>query len=97
MRENLAALGLEPRATVAPGRVLLMLPHYQADIVFLEPPYDLEKEYGAALEALTEAPPPLVVVQHSVRFELSESRGPLRRTRRVKQGDNALSFFEPAG
>jgi hypothetical protein len=34
-----------------------------------------------------------VVVQHSVRFALGDVYGVLRRTRIVKQGDNALSFY----
>ncbi|HEY1242705.1 MAG TPA: 16S rRNA (guanine(966)-N(2))-methyltransferase RsmD [Bryobacteraceae bacterium] len=95
LRENLSALGLESRATVVPGRVLLTLPQYEAELVFLDPPYDREREYGEALEVLSQRPPALVVVQHSVRFALSERHGLLRETRRVRQGDNALSFFEP--
>ena len=61
--------------------------------MFLDPPYDLEREYAAALELLARAPPALAVVQHSVRLALAESYGALRRTRMVRQGDNALSFF----
>ncbi|MBZ5575630.1 MAG: 16S rRNA (guanine(966)-N(2))-methyltransferase RsmD [Acidobacteriia bacterium] len=95
LRENLAALQIEPRATVVPGRALVALPQYRADLVFLDPPYDHELEYAAALDALSEAPPPLVVVQHSVHFSLKEAYGPLRRTRTVKQSDNALSFYAP--
>jgi 16S rRNA (guanine(966)-N(2))-methyltransferase RsmD len=95
IRENLAELHLEARATVVPGRVLLTLPRHQAGIVFLDPPYSLEGEYAAALEALAEAPPELVVAQHSVRFALEEAYGPLARTRVVRQGDNALSFYAP--
>ena len=37
----------------------------------------------------------MTVVQHSVRLELPGEQGPLRRTRVVKQGDNALSFYAP--
>jgi len=92
LRENLATLGLEARATVMPGRVQITLPRCRADLVFLDPPYDREEEYTMALEALAEAPPALIIVQHSVRFELTG--GPLREVRRVRQGDNALSFFE---
>ena len=44
---------------------------------------------------LAEAPPRLTVVQHSVRLALPEEKGALQRTRVVKQGDNALSFFRP--
>ena len=95
LRENLAALGLGGRATVMPGRVQVTLPQCRADLVFLDPPYDREDEYAEALEALADAPPPLVIVQHSVRFEPGARHGPLREARRVRQGDNALSFFEP--
>ena len=95
IRENLASLGLEARATVAPGPVLLTLPRHRADVVFLDPPYDMEREYAAALELLAEAPPFLAVAQHSVRFALADVYGPLRRKRLLRQGDNALSFYEP--
>ena len=93
IRENLASLGLERRATVVAGPVLVTMARHAADIVFLDPPYDLEREYGAALELLSEAPPALVVAQHSVRFGIKGAYGLLQRTRTVKQGDNALSFF----
>jgi 16S rRNA (guanine(966)-N(2))-methyltransferase RsmD len=93
IRENLAWLGVELRATVVAGLVLLTLPRHQADIVFLDPPYDLEREYAAVLEVLGENPPGIAVVQHSVRFALGDIYGVLRRTRIVKQGDNALSFY----
>ncbi|HJT89682.1 MAG TPA: 16S rRNA (guanine(966)-N(2))-methyltransferase RsmD [Bryobacteraceae bacterium] len=93
IRENLAALGLEPRATVVTGPVLLTLPRYPADIVFLDPPYDLEREYATTFDVLAAAPPPLVVIQHSIRLELPDASGSLLRARMVKQGDNALSFY----
>ena len=95
IRENLASLGLEPRATVIAGPVLVTMPRSAADIVFLDPPYDLEREYVAALELLAESPPALVVAQHSVRLALADAYGTLERTRTVRHGDNALSFFTP--
>jgi 16S rRNA (guanine(966)-N(2))-methyltransferase RsmD len=93
IRENLASLGLESRATVLAGPVLPSLARQSAGIVFLDPPYDLEREYVAALEALGAQPPELVVVQHSVRLALPETASALTRTRTVRQGDNALSFY----
>ena len=95
IRENLASLGIEKRATVVPGAVLKNLVEGQAgrpallsaDIVFLDPPYSLETEYGTALDLLAAAPPALTVVQHSIRLPMPGA------TRTVKQGDNALSFF----
>lgn len=94
IRENLASLNIERSATVVAGPVLLTLEKYPAQIVFLDPPYDQEREYASALEILGGNPPELVVVQHSVRFTLEESYGELTKTRVVKQGDNALSFYQ---
>jgi 16S rRNA (guanine(966)-N(2))-methyltransferase RsmD len=93
IRENLDSLNVTHRATVLTGPAALTIGRQQADIVFLDPPYDLEREYTAALDALAEAPPSLAIVQHSVRLALPDVSGPLRRTRIVKQGDNALSFY----
>jgi 16S rRNA (guanine(966)-N(2))-methyltransferase RsmD len=96
IQSNLASLGIENRARVIVGSAALYLGEaLSADIVFLDPPYPKEREYPAALDALGAAPPGLVVVQHSKRLELAEEYGVLRRTRIVKQGDNALSFFRP--
>jgi 16S rRNA (guanine(966)-N(2))-methyltransferase RsmD len=95
VRENVASLALEARATVVTGPVLLTLARYPADIVFLDPPYDQEREYAAALDLLAEMRAPLCIAQHSVRLALAEKHGALRRTRVVRQGDNALSFYSP--
>ena len=97
IRENLASLGLEPRATVVTGPVLLTLPRYPADIVFLDPPYDQEREYASVLAILSEMRPAMTIVQHSIRLALPESAGSLERKRMVRQGDNALSFFASRG
>jgi 16S rRNA (guanine(966)-N(2))-methyltransferase RsmD len=93
IRENLASLGLESRATVLTGLVQLTIERCRADIVFVDPPYELEREYAAVMEVLGAAPPGLVIVQHSVRRALEESYGALTRRRVVKQADNALSFY----
>jgi 16S rRNA (guanine(966)-N(2))-methyltransferase RsmD len=96
IRANLRALGLEERATVAAGPALAALPRLRADIAFLDPPYELEREYALALGLLAEAPPTLVVAQHASRRPMAEAYGELRRVRQVRQGGNALSFYEPA-
>lgn len=93
IKSNLAALKIEARARVIHGSASLYLGTFDADIVFLDPPYPKEREYRAALEALESRPPELVIVQHSARFALPEEQGPFRRARMVKQGENALSFF----
>jgi len=95
IRRNLESLDLGGRATVVQGSVLLMLPANPGDIVFIDPPYEVEREYAVALDAMAENPPKLAVAQHSKHFDLADAYGPLHRTRLLKQGDNVLSFFAP--
>lgn len=96
IKSNLAALKAERRARVIHGPAAIYLGGMEADIVFLDPPYPKEKEYQASLDALEARPPGLVVVQHATRFALADDYGPLHRTRIVKYGDNALSFYRRA-
>ena len=124
IRDNLAALGIAGRAEVYTGKAAPVLQRVTADIVFLDPPYALVKEYEESLELLggrsansgtgddiphqkaTEDNPkataesrclspnwPLVIVQHAHRQALDDTYGLLHRTRILRQGDNALSFF----
>jgi 16S rRNA G966 N2-methylase RsmD len=93
IRENLAALGIGREASVVRGQASLLLANYPADIAFIDPPYELELEYSAALNALAGTPCELAVAQHAARDTLAEEYGRLRKTRVLKQGDNALSFY----
>lgn len=93
--ENLRALDLDSRATVAHGSATTLLKRHSADIVFLDPPYEQTREYEAALEALGENPPPLVLAQHDKHRKLAETYGKLHRTRELRHGDNIVSFYEP--
>jgi 16S rRNA (guanine966-N2)-methyltransferase len=93
IKTNIAALEIGARARVIQGSAALYLEKIDADIVFIDPPYPKEREYQAAFDALESKSPELVIVQHSVRFALGDEQGPWRRTRIVKQGENALSFF----
>jgi len=95
IRENLKSLGLLRRAEVLQGRVLQYVNRREADIVFLDPPYSLESEYREALDLLGADPPPLVIVQHAARFEVPDECGAIHRTRKLKHGDNVLSFYRP--
>ncbi len=98
IHENLEALGIEDRAQVIQASAATMLSRYRDGIVFLDPPYPLAKEYDAALRALGMAPAPslLVIAQHHSKQAMAESQGALKRTRRVRQGDNTLSFYQAA-
>jgi len=93
LRENLKSLGLEGRAELRQGRATALIGKITADIVFLDPPYDLHSEYETALTKLGEVPPALAIVQHDVRLKLEPAYGALRQTRVLRQGDNCLSFY----
>jgi 16S rRNA (guanine(966)-N(2))-methyltransferase RsmD len=95
--ENIKELEIGARSEVHPGNAAAVITKIEADIVFLDPPYPREREYTLCLEALGEAPRPLVIVQHASKFthHLAESYGKLKRVRLLSQGDNTLSFYEP--
>jgi 16S rRNA (guanine(966)-N(2))-methyltransferase RsmD len=94
IRDNLKSLGLESRAEVRQAKATSLAGKLQADIIFLDPPYKLERDYSILLHTVTAK---LVVAQHDTRLKLAESYGDLHHTRTLKQGDNCLSFFEPEG
>jgi len=97
LRDNLKSLGLEGRAELRQGRATSLIGRITADIVFLDPPYDLHSEYETALTKLGDIPPalaaPLIIAQHDVRLKLDPAYGALRQTRVLRQGDNCLSFY----
>jgi 16S rRNA (guanine(966)-N(2))-methyltransferase RsmD len=98
IRTNLKSLGAFDRASVIPGSALKELPkQLAAHIVFLDPPFAMEKEYRAALDLLSGNPPAIVIAQHSSRFDPGDRHGALERYRILKQGDNSLSFYRAAG
>jgi 16S rRNA (guanine(966)-N(2))-methyltransferase RsmD len=94
---NIAALGIGDRCEVHNGNAAPVITKFEAGIVFLDPPYPREAEYGRCLEFLGAAPRPLVVVQHASKFthHLKARYGALQRVRILSQGDNSLSFYEP--
>jgi len=96
IRENLASLGVASEATVVRGNALTTLTKYEAEIVFLDPPYAQIRDYAASLEILGQMRCPLVLAQHETRLVLPEKSGPLEKTRVLKQGDNSVSFYERA-
>lgn len=94
IRRNLRSLGLTGGFQIRNGKAAPLLATLTADIVFLDPPYELDREYQAALDALAGNPPPLAIVQHASRDTLADDYGPLHRTRILRHGDNSLSFYE---
>jgi 16S rRNA (guanine(966)-N(2))-methyltransferase RsmD len=105
LRANLEKLGLTAGFRIQPGSVKAFLQRVnpkqavQFDLVFLDPPYDADKEYagtlgllGGELSALL-APQAMVIAEHRRKEKLAESYGLLARTRLLEQGDAALSFY----
>jgi len=97
LRQNLKSLDLEARAEVRQARAAAVLGKFDADIVFLDPPYAVEGEYETALTKLGARAPqlgvPLIIAQHDVRLKLKAAYGVLHQRRVLRQGDNCLSFF----
>ena len=96
LRENVHSLELQKETTVVRGSATALLPKFPCDIAFIDPPYSEVKEYTSAITALSATECQLVIAQHSSRLALDDSYGSLSKTRTLKQGDNSLSFFEPA-
>lgn len=96
LRDNLSALELNGEATVIRGSAAILIPDHPCDIAFIDPPYELVKEYPASLAALSQTECALAIAQHSSQLVLSDEYGAFSRTRILKQGDNSLSFFERA-
>jgi 16S rRNA (guanine(966)-N(2))-methyltransferase RsmD len=102
---NLASLKIARGYTVEARSVIAALERMSqqkvvADIVFLDPPYEADTEYARALDFLGSvrgltilAPDTVVAAEHRSKSALAERYGALERTRLVKQGDAALSFF----
>ncbi|MGA2538954.1 MAG: 16S rRNA (guanine(966)-N(2))-methyltransferase RsmD [Terracidiphilus sp.] len=103
LRANLARLGLTAGFSIlaaSVGTVLRrMKPADAFDVIFLDPPYDEDKEYAATLGLLGGAGAGLlaagaiVIAEHRKKKSLEEHYGSLRRTRLLTQGDAALSFY----
>ena len=96
LRDNLSSLGIDGEATVVRGSAVALLPKYGCDIAFIDPPYELTKEYPESLLALAATGCELAIAQHHSKLTLEDVYATLRKVRLVKQGDNSLSFFEKA-
>jgi 16S rRNA (guanine966-N2)-methyltransferase len=71
--------------------------HVAADVVFIDPPYQMQDAYRETLRALAESPVvwamSMVIAEHEKKFDPGEEFGPLRRFRKLVQGSAALSFY----
>ncbi|WP_263411133.1 16S rRNA (guanine(966)-N(2))-methyltransferase RsmD [Terriglobus tenax] len=106
LRGNLKTLGAEG-SVVESGGVSVLLTRLAKDktaldIVFLDPPWDMEQEYAKTLGFLGAQEYLLneggrVVAEHRSKTDLPERVGGLKRVRVLKQGDASLSFYMWSG
>jgi len=105
IRSNLQPLGVSGSFQIfqqKSERAILTLDRQQIrpDFIFLDPPYALGEAYQKTLEALGDsaiAEKALVIAEHERKNDLAEEYGPLRRMRKLEQGDAALSFYRRSG
>jgi 16S rRNA (guanine(966)-N(2))-methyltransferase RsmD len=102
IQENLQSLKIGSGFEVVQGDVGKVLRRWQDqsalfDYIFLDPPYRKESEYRDTLEFLGHSkllkPTTTVIAEHTKQFDPIKEAGELRRYRRLKQGDAALSFY----
>ena len=71
------------------------------DTAFIDPPYDREDIYEAALLRFGNGSllgtDGLLILEHSKRTNLPETAGRLRKVRNLIQGDSALAFYRTEG
>jgi 16S rRNA (guanine(966)-N(2))-methyltransferase RsmD len=105
IRANLAGLGIGHGIQILEVDALRALQkisarHVLADFIFMDPPYEQERDYARVLEFLDTsrliAPYGIVIAEHDRKVELPERLSHLERTRLLKQGDAALSFYRLA-
>ena len=101
IRRNLRSLGIGDCFRIVQQQLPIALRglpgSITADLVFLDPPYRMEGDYGKTLEALAEStlihPRSVVIAEHEKKFDPGEAFGNLRRFRVLEQGSAALSFY----
>jgi 16S rRNA (guanine966-N2)-methyltransferase len=102
IRKNLESLGISegfkilqeelPRAFWRMERQ-----HVAADVVFIDPPYEMKDAYSHTLRALADSSliwaMSVVIAEHDKKFDPGEDFGSLRRFRHLAHGSTALSFY----
>ena len=103
IRENLDSLEIKEGFKILEMDLVKALNSLEVsfDIAFVDPPYEREGLYLAALERfgsrLLLAPGGLLIIEHSKRNDLPDSSGALHKIRSLVQGDAALAFYRRVG
>ncbi|HEY2460024.1 MAG TPA: 16S rRNA (guanine(966)-N(2))-methyltransferase RsmD [Candidatus Acidoferrum sp.] len=106
IKRNLESLGIKSAAAILPLDAVRALEKLDAkikssshgfDFIFVDPPYAASDDYSRVLRFLGAssllAENCTVIAEHRRDFALPEKVGSLYRTRILKQGDAALSFY----
>lgn len=102
IRANLQALDIEAdgevyERNVADGLHQLAEAGVRADVIFMDPPYKLQGAYEQVLRIVAGSAllggGGVLVAEHEKRFDPGEGDGPLKRFRKLQQGESALSFY----
>jgi 16S rRNA (guanine966-N2)-methyltransferase len=103
IRENLASLEIAEGARVIPGDAMASITKLENeslppfDFIFLDPPYANQSEYKETLRVIDQSKlvhdSTLIIAEHRKSFELPAALTRFERTRILRQGDAALSFY----
>ncbi len=101
IRQNLSSLGISEGFEILQWESSRAIANLAAgavttDYIFLDPPYRLQVACRETLAALGEsllAANAVVIAEHDKRFDPGETFAALQRTRKLVQGDAALSFY----
>lgn len=104
IRQNLKSLEVDAESQVLSLEVAAALKSLakqsvEPDFIFLDPPYRMEAAYQKTLDGLGKSgvirkEAAVVIAEHHRKFDPGESHPPLKRYRRLEQGDAALSFYQ---
>ena len=105
IRSNLDSLGIQDSYKILSDDLLrafwrMERQHVAADVVFLDPPYHQQDTYTQTLRSLADSSVvwamSLIIAEHDRKFDPGPDFPPLRRFRKLTQGDSNLSFYRMA-
>jgi 16S rRNA (guanine966-N2)-methyltransferase len=106
IRRNLSSLGIQDGFSLWQEELPRALwrmekRHVAADVVFIDPPYQMTDSYTNTLRALVDSSlvwaMSVVIAEHEKHFDPGGEFGPLHRFRKLGQGNATLSFYRMGG
>lgn len=101
IQANLQSLAAEQGFRIMRREVARALPELERegvrpDFIFVDPPYQSREVYSETLRELDRlelTSKALIIVEHEKKFDPGENWSKMARTRKIVQGDAALSFY----